>query len=512
LTECLADDPIVAVACPRADFDAAVLEFLVGLYTVAVVPEDEAEWAERWRSPPRPEDIATALSRLPPAFSLDGDGPRVFQDLDPLSDVDPTPIENLLIGAPGEQSRRNNTDLFTKRDRVAQLGRPAAAMALLTMQTFAPSGGQGHRTSLRGGGPLTTLADPRTDVSAEPLWRLVWANVETQAQLSQRNSDRAKAWGPTDAFPWLAATRSSNDKDGGGPTTPADAAPAQVYFGLPRRIRLEVGDTPGECALTGRADTAVVTSFRMKNYGVQYTGWIHPLTPYYTTAQSGPLPVHGQPGGIGWRDWLGLLIERPDDNGSRPAQAIAQFRLKRAHRPFRLRVAGYDMDNMKARSWVQAELPAFPDADVQRVRAFAVAATAATDFVGTTTMLAVKAALLHRPKDAPGDFRFVKHMVWSTTSASFFNSITELVEQSELDGAAIRERFRLSLRRESLGVFDHFCSIDAGIDSSHLRRPIAARHSLAVALEGYGKSGAILFRHLDLASREPPRSRRGRAA
>lgn len=511
ITDRIDDDPIVALACPRPDFDGAVTEFLIGLLSIALAPANEADWAKLWRDPPRPEALRAALAKLPDAFALDGDGPRAFQDLDPLADANPNPIEALLIDVPGDQTTKFNKDLFVKRDRIPVLGRPAAAMALITMQTFAPSGGQGHRTSMRGGGPLMTIAEPRARPRDEPLWRLIWANVETSEQMDARDGDNTRAWEVHDRFPWLDRTKTSSEKEQGRPIRPADAAPAQAYFGLPRRIRLEIEEEQGVCALTGRDDGARVVGFRMKNYGVQYLGWVHPLTPHYFNKKSGLLPVHGQAGGVGWRDWQSLLFDSADVDGSRPAQAVAHFRRLRAAGPFRLIAAGYDMDNMKARGWVQAELPAFPNEALERTRSFAASATDAADKTAGLVLSSVKSGLFQRPKDAPGDFSHLKHSLWANTQAVFFQIIGEIAEGKGADGPELRERFRQHLRDAALSIFDLACPLDE-LAIGNMRRPIAARHSLVMALEGYGKAGMSLFKALDLAVPEAGKTKKGKAA
>lgn len=511
ITDRIGDDPIVSLACPRPDFDAAVTEFLIGLLSVALAPENEDDWAKHWRDPPKPEALRAALRALPDAFALDGKGPRVFQDADQFSDTKPNPIEALLIDTPGDQTTKFNKDLFVKRDRVSVLGRPAAAMALITMQTFAPAGGQGHRTSLRGGGPLMTLAEPRALLREEPMWRLIWANAETVEQMDARDGDHSRAWDAHDKFPWLAHTRISNDKAQGRPVYPADAAPAQAYFGLPRRIRLEIEEESCVCTLTGRSDLARVTGFRMKNYGVQYLSWVHPLTPYYYDTKSGLLPVHGQSGGVGWRDWQSLLFDSANTAGGRPAQAVAQFRARRADGLFRLIAAGYDMDNMKARGWVQAELPAYPNAALQRTASFAIGATDAADQVARLVLLAVKSALFQRPKDAPGDFSHLRHSLWAGTQFAFFQIIGEIVDGTAAEGPELRERFRQHLRNTALAIFDRACPLD-GVAYGEMRRPIAARHSLVMALEGYGKAGASLFAAIGLTSPETGKVKKGKAA
>jgi CRISPR system Cascade subunit CasA len=493
------DDPVVALACPRPDFDATVTEFLIGLFSVALAPENENDWARLWRDPPPPEALRAALTTLPDAFALDGDGPRAFQDIDPLEDVEPSPIEALLIDAPGDQTTKFNKDLFFKRECVPVLGRPAAAMALIAMQTFAPSGGQGHRTSMRGGGPLMTIAEPRVRPRKEPLWRLIWANAETVDQMGARDGDAMRDWKSHDRFPWLGKTKTSNAKEQDRPVHPADAAPAQAYFGLPRRIRLEIMGEPCLCPLTGRPDDVCVTGFRMKTYGVQYVGWVHPLTPHYYDKKSGLLPVHGQTGGIGWRDWRSLLFDNANGDGSRPARAVAHFSGERADGPFRMIAAGYDMDNMKARGWVQAELPAFPDHVLARTRSFADRAVEAADMAAGLVMNAVKSGLFQRPKEAKGDFSHLKHSLWANSQAAFFQIIGEIVEGKAPDGPEMREQFRQHLRNAALSIFDLACPLD-GLSTGNMRRPIAARHGLVMALEGYGKAGTSLFKALDLAT------------
>ena len=57
LTDRLDDDPIVSIAAPRPDFEGTLLEFLIGLLTVAIYPADEEEWRRLWDAPPSPQCV-----------------------------------------------------------------------------------------------------------------------------------------------------------------------------------------------------------------------------------------------------------------------------------------------------------------------------------------------------------------------------------------------------------------------------------------------------------------------
>jgi CRISPR system Cascade subunit CasA len=134
----------------------------------------------------------------------------------------------------------------------------------------------------------------------------------------------------------------------------------------------------------------------------KYTTWgrAHPLTPHYAVKAGGEyLPVHPQPGGIGYRHWLGLVLQSPD--GLRlPAEAIATWRRDRmrdaGRDQGRLIAAGYDMDSMKARFFVESEMPLPGAADPTgqlRLDELATRLVRAADLVANLLRDAVRAAL-----------------------------------------------------------------------------------------------------------------------
>ena len=321
------DNPVIELEAPRPDFQGALYQFLIGLLQTTFSQEDDEEWFEYWENPPEPSVLKGAFSSVEEAFELFNEsGPAFLQDFD-LPEGEQKPLSALLIEAPGDNTVKNNKDLFVKDGVVRAACSSCVATALFAMQTNAPSGGSGHRTGLRGGGPLTTLV-----LSQEPdrsLWHKLWLNVLTQEDYASDN-------GPlSNVFPWLAATRLS-DKTGQS-TQPGDTHPLQMYWGMPRRIRLQPSHQQGACSLCGAKSENLTSHFITRNYGVNYEGpWLHPLTPYRHDPKhkKPPLSLKGQQGGLGYRHWLGLCL-RDVNNGdeaakncSTVARAGEQFFLK----------------------------------------------------------------------------------------------------------------------------------------------------------------------------------------
>ena len=512
ITDDIDGDPFVAIAVPRADFVGSLTEFLIGLMSTAAAPPNDRDWRRLGLEPPSPEHLRTRFSTIAHAFDLDGPGPRFMQDLDPDLGGETREVGALLIDAPGDNTLRKNTDIFVKRGGVSALCRSAAAMALYTLQTYAPSGGTGHRTSLRGGGPLTTLV-----VLGDRLWDRIWPNVETLERIAARQVGEGHGTA-ADIFPWLAPTRTSAKS--GPATTAADAHPLQAYWGMPRRVRLEFAAADGDrCALLDHNDPVLVRGFRTRNLGVNYTeGWQHPLSPYYRAKTGGPLlPVHGQPGNVGYRHWLGLVMEDAD-RGRIPAACVRHV----LQQPYRIRAGnlrlwafGFDLDNMKARSWIDSEIPLheLDDPDLrERVQSHATALVRSADAAASALTMAVKKAWFQTPGSARGDFGFIAERFWRLTEAEFKASVHAIRRRADRDdapedpGAALREDWRAAIDRAAQGVFDDLVPTQ-GLEHAAMERLVTARFDLTATLRGGGKLGARLFQHLSLLTPQQHKAR-----
>jgi CRISPR system Cascade subunit CasA len=506
LVDALDTDPVVALAAPRADFDGALVEFLIGLLAVAYLLNDEKEWRELWTNPPSRAAFAAKLASLPAAFDLDGDGPRFLQDLsaEDLAGEPVAPVQEILIG--GKSNR-----LVFKPGTVTQMGFPSAAMALITIQTYSPAGGRGHRTSMRGGGPLTTLVDPRPAGPRGPmersLWRYLWANVPLLSDLPGAQAIERDRTPASDTFPWMGPTRTS---EGDRATTITEVDPLQAFFGMPRRIRLEFSDGGGTCGLTGRTEGRLVTGFRVKSYGVQYQGWRHPLSPYYAGKMPNEwLPVHGQSGGVGWRDWYSLLYSA---ERKLAAQVVTRFNQYRADRVgctrYALRAFGFDVLQEKARAWVDARLPAFGAQDepqLNRIHDLATSLASATDVAAFWLQRSVVAALYGPSEKPSGDLSHIKSALWSAMEEPFYEAVFRA-----LDEETPLEEMRTVFHRRLLSAAESTFDSNVMADASHpeqLRRAVIARFDLTSTLRGLGSQGAKLFEALQLAPPDVQRAR-----
>lgn len=536
ITSDFVGDPILALDFPRPDWNAAVTEMLIGLLACVMAPEDDEEWADLWAAPPPPEELHAKLAPLAFAFNLGGDGPRCFQDLDPLTDSEEKPINGLLIDAPGAIALTKNTDLFVKRTEEPCLSPGFAAAALITLQTYAPSGGQGNRTSMRGGGPLTTLPLPLR-ILARPgdahvvttLWDTVWASVPARdGVVPLPASHEPQSWARI--FPWLAAARTS-EKDRA--TLPEHGHPLQCFFATPRRIRIDFVSSGGQtCGLGGGAHETVARSFRQKNYGVKYEGWRHPLSPHRSDKKAGKLPRHPQPDSGTYRDWL-TWVEQPADKETEPATCVAAWPsrlqwLRRTGRalppetradPWRsgLLACGYDMDNMKARGWLEARIPFFdppPDAPAEWSAHFMATAkklVAGADAAAGALRFRARLAAFGQPDRESGTYTLPKmspgkdayqdlfETFWRETEPNFLDALKTLrndgVEREVTH--RVRERFLKALRSKALHLFDLTVGTDDLADQD-ARRIVDARSRLAFA---FGETGDVTDA-LDIISAE----------
>ena len=477
--------PIVAIATPRPDFDGALVQFLIGLLQTTCTPPNKGIWRQWRRELPSMEELKSRFESVTFAFELEGEKP-FMQDSTPSELTNELDIAALLIEAPGDQTLDQNKDHFIKRGLVERFCPHCATMALMSLQINAPSGGRGYRTSLRGGGPLTTL------ILGDSLWETCWLNVlEKIRYLGDTEPDHA---GVADRFPWLVKTRTSEARPPAGITTPVDVHSDQQFWATPRRIRLVADDLDKEtnCSLCGAMGKRLYQHFMTSNYGANYQNFEHPLSPHYVK-DGASNPVHPQPGGVGYRHWLGLIENSTEGNTARkPAKVVEQFR-NVAREDGRLWAFGYDMDNMKARCWYDATMPilVMPEGLEDIFKAMVEQMVRGAGWVAGVVRGRVKDALLGN-SDARGDLSFVQMHFWSATEGAFYAYVKNLRNVLSEPGGEmpILGSWLGALRAAALTIFDHYAQ-SGDFDTADPRRIATARNDLSKALNGKKLRGLL---------------------
>ena len=240
---------------------------------------------------------------------------------------------------------------------------------------------------------------------------------------------------------------------------------------MPRRIRLDFAEN-GEgqpCDIMGIVDAVTAIGWRQRPNGVKYVFWEHPLSPAYKDGKTGAwLPVHAQPGGIGYRHWVGIAVG--DQAGTRrPARAITDWRRRSANvssaaMRSRFLAAGFDMDNMKARAFVESEmpLPGSEPATVETIAELVRRLVEAAGIVASTTRSAVRHALFSRDTSTnAAPLAAVYERFWAETQDRFFDLLANsFLEGWEVALDAVAQPWRLVLKSTALKLFDETAPLD----------------------------------------------------
>ncbi len=494
---------------PRPDFNMACFEFCVGVIALTFDIRDEDEWREFWTNPPNRDGLAQKLAPFVHAFDLNGEGPRFLQDFEPLSGA-ATDIESLLIDTPGQKGRRENSDLLTHRNRYAVLGLPAAAMALYSLQAYAPSGGAGNLTSMRGGGPLTTLVVPvaQDDALPVPLWRKIFANVVPDERL--RIGELPKA------LPWLAPTPSK-----GHTVSLADAHPLQTYFGMPRRIRLGFSSEPGICPMTGWKGPQV-TEFVQQPWGTKYGTWQHPLTPYRRQKEAGePYSAKPKSGRFGYGAWVAATVGSKEGKLAEQAKNIKIAKNARRYAfaaDARVRVGGWAMNNMEAITYIFAEEPLHlakkeeqQQALDDRARDFSEAADQAVFLL----LAALKKALFSGQKNTSNDRGILDQArtdFFGTTENAFHQLLDDLLQAMPEDGSLAdmndyAQHWLRIMHSAALATFDRLAPVPLQ-DAEKAKAVVNAYGILNATFAGRTKESKKLYGKLQLPLPKKPQTQK----
>ncbi len=310
-------------------------------------------------------------------------------------------------------------------------------------------------------------------------------------------------------FPWLGKTRT------GVITAPVEVHPAQMYWGMPRRIRLnQEKRVQGQCDICGIFSDNLIVSYREKIQGNNYKGaWLHPLSPYFYK-DNVPSAIHAQPGGVSYRNWLGLVQE--DGTDKQPARVVHEFKTNRQQPDwqFRLWAFGYDMTHNNARCWYDSVMPLItvnPDS-VKNYENETANLIRTADIICGNTKIAIKRAIqgkahldpsTHKiiwkyqdikkiPSDEQDERKKVLYAIkdqstfmagdvffWQSTETAFYEALYSLKKAFEVGDASveIHKTWHDSLCKASVELFDF--NVSGGpIEDADPKRVVLARREL----------------------------------
>ena len=486
------DNPVLELAAPRPDFQGALYQFLIGLVQTCFAPEDYDEWLDYWDAMPATDVLKKRFEEVAAAFELNcSDGPAFMQDYDLGDKIKNEKIASLLIEFPGNKTINDNADFFIKGGLVNKLCPSCSAAALFCLQLNAPSGGNGHRVGVRGGGPLTTLIRPRTSFN---MWKKVWINIIEKGAI-RSCSDKTSS----SIFPWMGPSRLSTQKkenkqkiyiDGGVPTTPEDVDLLQAYWGMPRRTRLQFFDrAKGHCDLCGCESDYFSETYQTGTWGADYVGaWVHPLTPYRfdPKKEKPPLSLKGQQGGLGYQHWLGVTMT-DQASGDCAAKIVQAYMEQRVHdlpeeHNARLWCFGYDMDNMKARCWYDHEMPLLKldKKQSENLLLWVKEMVDAASFVAGLLRSQLKDAWFKRAKDVKGDMNSIVMEFWQQSEGRFYSLLKQLADlpgDQRQASPQIYQFWEETIRTLAFDLFDTW-ALESPTEDADMKRIIKARNEL----------------------------------
>jgi CRISPR system Cascade subunit CasA len=516
----LSDPAVVAFDADRADFNGALAQFAIGLLQTTTPVDSPIEWRRLFNEPPDTATLGDWFIPVMSAFEIDGDNVRFMQD-DALREGGKVQeVASLLIETPGDNGLNKNTDHFVKRGLVDGMCKCCAALALYTLQINAPEGGGGGGgkfTGIRGGGPLTTLVGTQP---IQTLWKDTWLNVKERSEFLNLPGDSSK----TDlhfAFPWLAPM--SLPLGESKVLTPVQVHPAQIFWAMPRRVRLNFNNIEaGVCSICGEKTSCLIHEYFDSTGGLNYEEkglWDHPLSPYREHDAAGWQPVkpRGPIGYIHWLSWLATTSANRQRRAKIVEWSLDPSRLRLLGGQHRVWAFGYDMASATPVCWYESTLPLYglegcgPDAQKNIesvVENWIAAANLAASYLGD----AVKDAWFSKLETKKWNIRKAKvfskkntAQFWSCTEQQFYIQLRRSIEStrdgSELeDSLRVRENWLGHVSRAALKLFDEDVVGTGQIERQNPKRAAAAFQQLKRNLYGSKMRQALGLPKVEKAS------------
>lgn len=520
-------NPVVRLDSNRADFNGALIQFLIALVQTCCAPEQEDDdlygepWKEQFFKPPTSEALQAKFDTYQAAFNLDGEYPRFMQDKAAAGETE-WDIFKLLIDGFGASHH------FGKFENITGLGYRAAATALVSHQmnttnSLAGSKNQ-HRSSIRNGGFLTTIL---TSANTEPtLWETVWLNILPQSVFNAYCGNPEKT-AIQNIFPWMGETRVSDAS--GRDTFTEDEHPLTMYWAMPRRVHLRFEDAAeGSCAVETNGTESVIRTFDVKPDGFNYKLWLHPLTPVRYDENNVPTSFYKTDNdGVRYNNWLGIVQTVNVKKASIEAAKIMKyFRSEsgKQDKPSRndmvplVKIAafGFTNDNAKIQSYRYNEMPlyAIPEAIRETTESIIEHSIDAASKVVYRLREACKACVgmkIYKLKD--GKWQWVSHpqksgkdsgvvdgaesSFWQNTETAFYDTLSTTIsalsanpDEFSDEMKAIKQKWHSSLADAALAIFATLADA-APFEQIDMRSVLRAELELAWFVRGTTKNNEL---------------------
>lgn len=338
---------ILSLDAPRADFNAALTQFLIGLLQTVCAPENPRAWRNLFNQPPSEDDLKNRFEDIKDAFYLDGDSYRFMQDKSIRENGNIANILKLIPSIVGENTIEKNQDFFVKSSQISKSSIPNLILGLYLYQNYCLSetGGRDgrHHGSLRGRNTVTVYISKESG----NLWENLWLNIIQNNSFKKLINSEL----PASCFEWM------NDQPNDKQKTDSDMTLNDIYWSMPRRVWINFSDlNDGICDFNNQI-TKIIGNIYIKENGIEYkTKYIkHPLIPYFKN-DDGFHPIKIGHEGINYGDWFSIL--RSDTASQNLLEHAGRRNLDGV---FKIFVCGYLSHSQQAKTlcWYQTKLPLF---------------------------------------------------------------------------------------------------------------------------------------------------------
>ena len=489
ITDQIDSNPIVEIITPRPDFKGALYQFLIGLFQTVYAPKNETEWEDNFNTPPSPEDLKKETDKVAFAFDLFGEKIRFMQDVT-IKQEKQEDLKWLLLDC--------NEEFFNKRTNLNNVCSSCSATALLTAQINSPAGGSGHRTSIRGGGPLSTLIRLDENNSEKNLWKNLYLNVLPEKS-NLNDLSNIFLWVNSDnLISVLSSSMTNSDFDN-----------IHSFWAMPRRIFLiENADKEIQCDVCGEASKINISKYTSKNHGCNYDKtWTHNLSPYKRDEKGELSALLCKNDSMLYNNWLSVITKT---ELTQPARVIHYFFEKRDDDSEQaiINSFGYFVKPGQAKTicWYEGSIPTFKvEHQIQKLyiseaKKFIDAAKS----FSSKLYIVIEKLLCWKLKESDGRvtwempetlkankqklkdkwynkpiFSSAKYSFFKNTETEFYKNLTSLqnVVKSGNDSNDLLNAWIRFLSDSSLRIFDEYFS-NQSIEYEDIRKNVIAREEL----------------------------------